>query len=315
METNKQICGNKRISFFFLAGLLILFVILSFSSINNVYGSDSEIIFGKNDENYLDNDLDELDNNTNNDIHNVYNNNLVLENDSEYRNDSIESNDSNDNESSNGTNNINIGSPNSAGGVTVSTSSNGHSVSKLASLDNTHFSKATSISFSANHSSISNLLSPNFYHSNYNNELLYGDYGGGNAFYPLNKKDSLEKIGENSIKAGNRDFNSFFSAFSYNSNYNEYTDSNIYNDNYFINPPLVILISNSNLDFKGTSIEKYNNFLNEISNLEFNKIAINEDISVIKSLESRPNPIFSALFFITIFMEHHDNGKEPLNSF
>lgn len=203
-----------------------------------------------------------------------------------------------------------MGSTNVSTSIKSSTSSNGCLVTSLGSVDNTYISKAISSS-SLPDSSIFSLSSDFSNYLNYNDKFFDPDCEGSYAFYTIDRNDRLEKIRENSIKEDNIDFNSLFSIFKYSDKYNKYDHDNV--NDYLINHPVVILISNS--DFKGTDLEKYNNFVNELSTINFNKIGANEQTSAILPFESRPKPILTVLFYITIFMEHHDNGKEPSNSF
>lgn len=333
MEDYKQRYDNKGLVVFCLAGIFILFFILSFYSLNNVYGSGNGITCSNNFNISLDNDLNNnqyinsnifnnsntINNSINNDSNNsntadnnIDNYNIVLENDSNYQNDSVQNTDSNETGDfeSNGTININVGSTNVSTSIKSSTSSNGCLVTSLGSVDNNYISKAISSS-SLPDSSIFSLSSDYSNYFNYNDNFFDPVYEDNYAFYTIDRNDRLEKIRENSIKGDNIDFNSLFSIFQYTDKYNKYDHDNV--NDYLINNPVVILISNS--DFKGTDLEKYNNFVNEISTINFNKIGANEQTSAILPFESRPKPILTVLFYITIFMEHHDNVKESSNSF
>lgn len=274
-----------RISFFVLMGLLVLFLILSFLSINNVYGFDSENITTNDiDFNHVDN---YLVNNLNQD------NNLVLDDNLDY------------NESIHDTRNITENSESSNDKVNVPTNiSEGKwtiTVGETSVKDST-----LNYDLSLEYTDLNEIF--------YSDTYLNDNYKSNNVY--LTEKDNLKKIGEKSTKLDNinklngTDFNNFYPIFQYpNSNNYIYYFNDINN---YINKHIVVIISNSN--FKGNGFENFNNFIKEIANVNFNKID-DEDTSFIQDFQSSPKPTLTILFFIKVFMKHHDHGKEHLNSF
>jgi len=285
MGTYEQRHDKRRISFFVLISFFALFLILSVFSINNVYGFDSESITS-----------------TNNDTNNI---NTSLANDSNQNNLSSDDNLDFHEES---VQNISSNETNDSGSSNVT-----------ADLNNsTAVSDYSTISVSASQKSNSQLVFTNSQSSNQSDvslkdSYLEGNYKNNNIHYLADNGNNSEKTEGKSIKLDNLNCNNFYSIFQYcNPNSNDYNDH--CNDiNNHINYNVVFLTSS--LDFKGTGLENSNNFIKEVSNLNCNKIDDDEDTSIIHDFQSNSNPILNILFFIKIFMEHHDNGKEHLNSF
>lgn len=316
MQNYKQIPDKRNLLTFMLGSFFVFFVLLSFFSINNVYGFDSEII--------EDNDNDTIDIDTINNVNNSWDNdsnqiNLFENDNSDYYDESIQNTSLNETENSEDSN------------VTIDIIKN----STITSNSNSITSSSNNIISSNNQ--YSNLFSPSIYinsrlnkQSDYSTNNIYlndkyhidvyfnKDYKSDNLHYIINNGNNLEEKEEKSTNLNNSDYmdcNEFYSIFQYyNSNFNNFNNYNGYcsDINDFINHNIVVSIpSNSH----GISFEYFNNFIKEINNLNFNKIDDGEDISIIQSFQSSPKPILTILFFIKIFIEHHNNGKEHLSSF
>ena len=255
---------------FILAGLFVLFSILSFFSIANAYGFDTEITTSS--------DIDTNDN------LNLYSESI--------QNTSKETNNS---ESSNAIIDINNSTPTS------------NSVSDSSSSDGVY---PVPDSSSAPNDSLSDMQS-----SYSDNDKYFNDnYKSNDAYYLIDNEDNLDKISKRSTNLYNIDFNSFYPIQYYNPNFNNYEE--YYNDiNDYIANHIVLIISNSNSNsILNGNHENFNNLIKEVANLNFNKVD-DEDTSSIGNFQSSPKPTLTILLFIKIFMEHHDNGKEHLNSF
>jgi len=286
----------------------VLFLILSFSSINNVYGYDSEVILDNNIDTSLTNDLNQS--------------NLFLD-------DNLASYDK---FSQNTLNNPIISRTSSAIFISdismfnFASSTFNYVELRYDSIDLTFNSidsstisvnKDTSISGDSQHP-ISQPVSDNSYLVEHQMDYFDDDsnlndnYKSIDVYYTIDNDDNLEETEEQFTKFDKIDFNNIYSIF-------QYYNSDFNNDNYFtdinnhINYNVVFLTSNS--DFKGTSLKNINNFIKEVSNLNLNKNDFKEDTSIVFVFQSDFKPTFTILFFIKIFMEHHDNGKEHLNSF
>ena len=266
---------DKRRRSFILAGLFVLFLILSFFSINNVYGVDNGI-------------------DTNSDI--GTNNNLGFNSESTSKSIQDISNETNSSESSNATNDNNYSV------IVINTGSNSHSSTK---------NNLTLGSTLAPNGSLSNSKSPHEGNENHFND----NYKSNNVYYLKDNGDNLDKASKKSTNLDTIDSSSFYSIFQDHDSIHDFDNyEGYYNDiNDYINNYIALSISksNSNLNGNGNS----NNLINEVANLNFNKIDNDEDTSTTWDFQSSPKPIFTILFFIKIFMEHHDNEKEHLNSF
>jgi len=271
MKTYKQKLDKRRKSFI-LAGLVVLFLILSFFSIANVYGVDNKIV-------------------TNSDI--ATTDNL------DFNSGSIQniSNETNDSEGSNGTIDMN-----NSVTISINSDSNSHNAG------NPSFIRPLTPNDSLSNSQSLHEDNEKYFNDNYKNN---------NAYYLRDNGDNLDKVSKKSTNLDTFDSNSFCSIFQdYNSNYNSNNYEGYYNDiNNHINNYIVLLISNSNSNLNGYGNGNFKNIIKEVANLDFNEVDNGEDTSTIGDFQSSPKPIFTILLFIKIFMEHHDNGKEHLNSF
>lgn len=122
--------------------------------------------------------------------------------------------------------------------------------------------------------------------------------------------NNIEKSEEKPTILKNFDYNKISYILIYIDNYytrnhnsnNDYENSYGIKYNFFIAPS--ILNSNENI------FKIFNNFIKIIYSFKVNKIHKNDNISTIKVFESNSKPVFNILFFTTIFMEYHSNGKE-----
>ena len=138
----------------------------------------------------------------------------------------------------------------------------------------------------------------------------YEDDNCKNSYDSYSDRDSLEKIGGKSTQSERVDFNNvYFISLYLDPGFNGY-----YNDilDYF-NHNIVLSISSSN--FKGNGFGSFNNFIKKVANIYFNKVDNHEDTLIIQDFQSSFHRTLTILFFIKIFMDFHNNGKEHLNSF
>lgn len=308
MQNYKQRPNKRRILPYVFGGFFLLFVILSFFSINNVYGFDNEIIKSNN--------VDDISiyniNNTNNYLDNDSNQIVLFGDDLNYSNDSIKNTSLNITENSENSN-ITIELEENSTIKSNVNINNDNNINNLISANN-QYSSLTS-------SSIANSLLNNQSPSSSNDNYFNDNYKNINVHYLMDNRDTLDKIEEKSTNIDNTDnieYDNFYSISQYyNLNFNNFNNSDNYNAylndlKEHINNNIVVLISS---DFKGLNLEHFNNFIKEIANLNLNKINNEEDNSIIRDFQSSSKPTLTILFFIKIFMEHHDNGKEHLSSF
>lgn len=308
MQNYKQRPNKRRILPYVFVGFFLLFVILSFFSINNVYGFDNEIIKSNN--------VDDISiyniNNTNNYLDNDSNQIVLFGDDLNYSNDSIKNTSLNITENSENSN-ITIELEENSTIKSNVNINNDNNINNLISANN-QYSSLTS-------SSIANSLLNNQSPSSSNDNYFNDNYKNINVHYLMDNRDTLDKIEEKSTNIDNTDnieYDNFYSISQYyNLNFNNFNNSDNYNAylndlKEHINNNIVVLISS---DFKGLNLEHFNNFIKEIANLNLNKINNEEDNSIIRDFQSSSKPTLTILFFIKIFMEHHDNGKEHLSSF
>lgn len=174
MENYRKRRYKGRISFFVLMGLFVLFLILSFFSINNVYGFDSENITTSDIAIY--NNTNDIINNVDNSLGNHLNqNNTILDNKLDYYNGSIynKSNITENFESSNDTLNVPKTIPNGDG---------------VKIYDESQITHSTSV---CSDSDAQCVYSDNSYlNDNYKN----------NKAYLTDNEDNLVKLGEKSSK-------------------------------------------------------------------------------------------------------------------
>ena len=258
----------------------MLFLVLSFFSIANVYGVDNEIVTSSDTVT-----ADNLD----------YNSEFVSE---PIQNISNETN-------SSGSFNVTTDTKNSGGTVNNGADSNSYNV---GTVGNPSVARPLTPNDSLSNSEPSHEDNENHFNDNYKNSDVY---------YLRDNGDNLYKISEKSTNLDTIDYSSFYSIFQdYNSNYNSDNYEGYYNDiNDHKNNYIVLLISHSNSNLNGQGNGNSNNLIKKVTNLNFNRVDNDEDASTIWDFQSCPKPIFTILLFIKIFMEHHDNGKEHLNSF
>jgi hypothetical protein len=120
------------------------------------------------------------------------------------------------------------------------------------------------------------------------------------------EKSDGKSTGDNIIDS-NGGFGSIISYYDPNS---EANNSDI---NEYLNQEFILIISS--LNFKGNGLENFNNFIKKVAKINFNKFDNDEDISIILYYQSSSSTNLTILFFIKIFMDFHNNGKEHLNSF
>jgi len=306
MRIYKQIQNKRRVSFFILGSFFVLFLVLSFFSINNVYGYDNEVILDNNVDTSLSNDLNR--------------NNLFLDDNLDFSDEPIQ----------NTLNEPLISRISSAIFISDISMFNFFSLTfdhvelRSNSIDSTvnyidssltSVNKDTSISWDSQYSITQSLSNNSYlrYQKDYftNDNHFKGNYKSTDVYYIIGNDNSLEKTEKQFTKLDNIDLNNIYSVF-------QYYDSDFNNDNYFtdinnyINYNIVFLTSSSDLK----SLKNTNNFIKEVSNINLNKDDCKEDTSIVFAFQSSGSkPTFTILFFIKVFMEHHDNGKEHLNSF
>ncbi len=324
----KQEFNGKKISLLILASLFAVFLIFSFSSIGNVYGADNEGLIGDEIDNSLADDLKET---------NVVQNTNSDSNEGTYTSTNSDSNTkSNDDDVGNGSNydvppqidtpqssqkTSNYGANSVDSGVIADKSFNSSGYGYVPNTD-----KSTCESCGMNPSEdTSDFQNPSYYSSdsnsfnlNYkeNDSLLKGNNDAGNINDMVNiARAATEKIDEKSVKMNNIDidFNNFYSATQYYEDDTTNSEDTNDNNNYLNNYNLVTLLSTS--DFQGKGIHNFYNFIKEVSNFSLNNVNTKEDTSLLDLFDTGPTPTMTILFFITLFMEHHDNGKESQNSF
>lgn len=134
----------------------------------------------------------------------------------------------------------------------------------------------------------------------------YNNYNSGHVTYNRTHNQISERSYENySIKFDNIDYNNIFDLLPYE-NIPESSDTANYDNEYN-----VVLISSSY--FTGKGVESFNKFIKAVSNFNFNKMIISNEFSSIPFFESVDAPILTISFFVAIFIEHHNNGKEHFN--
>ena len=281
---------------FILAGLFTLFLIVSFISISDAYGVDNEITTSSGITISSDIDTDDIDDSLSKDLNQ---NDLVLDDTFDSYSGIIQntSNETNKLESSNGTTD-----------TTNSLYSFGAIENVVSQKDSCSVPNASSVSTASSSDKQYGYVDSEDY--NYLNDNCKCN----NNNYLTDNRDNLDKLSEKSFNLDNIDFNSFYSIQYYNFiNYEEYYN----NLNDYINNNIVIITlnSNSNLNFSGNGFDNSNNLIKEVSNLNFAKVDDADDTSTIGDLQSSFKLNLTILLFIKIFMEHHDNGKEHLNSF
>jgi len=350
MKIYKQIPDERRMSFFILGSFFVLFLILSFSSINSVYGYDSEVISNNNIDTSLSNDFNQnnllLDDNLDSYDQSIHSYNESIRNNLNepsisrissvmFISDALTFNYVNSmfNYADSGSNSIGLtfnyvssmfnyadSGSNSIGLIISSVDLGSNSIGLIfSSVDSSPISvnRDTSISLDSQYSILQSVSNNSYlkYQMDYstNDTHLNANHKNTAVYYRINNDDCLEKTEEQFTKLDNIDFNNIYYIFQY---YNyDFNNDNYFNDiNNHINYNVVFLTSSS--DFKGTSFKNIDNFIKEVSNLNLNKNNANEDTSIDYDFQSSCyKPTVTILFFIKIFMDHHDNGKEHLNSF
>ncbi|KZX12083.1 hypothetical protein [Methanobrevibacter curvatus] len=311
---SKERYSKERLIFFALISFFALFLILSFSSINTVYGLDSDNILP------IGTDIS-LTNDSNTET-------LFFTDNLYFYNESIQNTNLNGTENlknCNSTINLNIS-------INISTDNHVTINKGISSYYNgSHKSDHILITSSASsNSQIDYVTNYEQFDSNFNTNLnnnfyfqidnaFKGNYlekenniGKENSIKNENNTEKKNNIGKKSINIENINYNSFYSILQYySSNFNNYYDYYNY-INLYVKHTTISLTSS---DFKGTPLLKFNNFIKEISNLNFTKIDEDKQNIIIHDSSTSFKPTLTILFFIKIFMEHHDNGKEHLISF
>jgi len=144
-------------------------------------------------------------------------------------------------------------------------------------------------------------------------EPCLGDNEPTNDNKSVSYRDSIEKIeGKSTISQGivSNGFNPIISYYDPNSEGRNNDNNDIVDDVY---QDLILPISS--LNFKGNGFDNFNNFIKKVANINYNKIDNDEDISIIQDFQSSSYSTLTILFFIKIFMDFHNNGKEHLTSF
>ncbi|MCL2157232.1 MAG: hypothetical protein FWH54_04335 [Methanobrevibacter sp.] len=123
-------------------------------------------------------------------------------------------------------------------------------------------------------------------------------------------RDNLEKIETKSTKLESIDSDDFYSII----NYYDPNSEGISNDlGDYLNQDIILSVSSFN--FKGNGFDSFKIFNKKVAIINFKNIDNDEDISIIQDFQSSSNVTLTILFFIKIFMDFHNNGKEHLNSF
>jgi hypothetical protein len=321
-EESKERSSKERLMFFALISFFALVLIFSFSSMDVVYGLDSENILPINIDTSLTNDL-------NTDTlfftDNLYSYNESIQNTTLKGTESLKK--SNSTINLNISINISIGSNISINNG-ISSYYNGshksdHILTTSSASSSSQIGYTTSWQFNSNFNTNFN---SNF-NSNFNNNDFYfqkdnalkgnclekeNNIGKENNIENENNIGKKDNIGKKYINIENITYDSFYSIFQYySSNFNNYYDYYNYISIYIKHTTISLTSS----DFKGTPLIKFNNFIKEISNLNFTKIDEDKQDLIIHDSSTSFKPSLNILFFIKIFMTHHDNGKEHLISF
>ena len=124
------------------------------------------------------------------------------------------------------------------------------------------------------------------------------------------KRNNLEKIDGKTTSSQSIDENGIDLII----DLNDYIPIQNYNDiNDYINQNIVVFISSNS---QGNGYENLYNFIKKVANINFNKFDNeNEDILILEDHQSSSYQTQTILFFIKIFMDYHNHGKEHLNSF
>ena len=285
MKSYKQ-SDKKKISFFILTGFFTLFLLLSFFSISNVYGVDSEVITSDINADHIDISL----------ANNLNQNNLVLNDNLDFYNESVEDiilNESGNSENINNTLNITVPTITfpTLNSTPITSPNDDRSIAydNYPTMDSESMLSDTPLN---NKSNQDNHITNN----SKNTDISY-------------LRDTTEKIEGKAVYLDNIGFNEVYFIFNFYGSDFEWYFNDIYD---YINQEIILPVS---LSSKGNGFENFNNFIKKVANIEFNNIDNDEDISFIQSFQSSSNTTLTILFFIKIFMDYHNNGKEHLNSF
>ena len=299
MKIYKQRHDKRKLSFFVFMGLLALFLILSFS-LNNVYALESDVISSSIDSDVISSSIDSdvisssidsdvISTNFDNEITIIDNDNEIISINNDY-NDIISSSDLNQS-------NLvldDILDFQNGSLIEINKNSNSKDSDFIIPFKDTMSSPSTGIVGNDNDVS-------------YENSKIADDSNSQSDYLEKNegKTTHLDNIDSDSI-----DSNSVYLISSFfNPDFNDYfIDICVY-----VNNDIVLIIST--LDFKGHGFESFNNFIKKVANFNFNKVENHEDIPLFQDFQSRSNVTLTILFFIKIFMDFHNNGKEHLNSF
>jgi hypothetical protein len=133
--------------------------------------------------------------------------------------------------------------------------------------------------------------------NNQNSDVSYSEKG-----------NNLEKTDGKATTIDKTDSTGFYFNIDF---YNSNSKGNFNDIKDYVNQDIVLLISSNS---QGNSLEN-NNFIKKVANINFNKIDNDEDFLPIPKLQSISFSTLTILFFMKIFMDFHNHGKERLNSF
>jgi len=277
MRIYKPKQDKMKISFFIFAGFLALFIMLSFFSINNVYATENELITS--------------------DI--AMGTGIAIGNDSDIGIDTV---DISVLPESNLDNPVLEGDDLNQDNIALDENIDFQNESMENISNKTEDSINNSVSLPSDKSVAMDYSSPMDMDSDHDKNIT------DNTNVP--NRDNLEKIETKSTKLESIDSDDFYSII----NYYDPNSEGISNDlGDYLNQDIILSVSSFN--FKGNGFDSFKIFNKKVAIINFKNIDNDEDISIIQDFQSSSNVTLTILFFIKIFMDFHNNGKEHLNSF
>ena len=303
MKIYKQKPDKRKTSFFIFTGIIALILVLSFSSITNVHANDGEVVLIDEEVPLA---IDENQGNSDSEV------NSDIGEESEEN----DSNESEDSESSNDTNNSKESLDDSDDENNDNSANNQENnfTDWEQELNNLQFANVTDRKVSKpKKNKVSNITKGNSEQKDVKSiDLKIIKLMVLNSLSKHNDSNSEKHYKDIDVKPIDLDIINYNDFYSFINQYDP-NSQEFFNDiNEQINKDILLPISS--LNFKGNG-ENFIQIIKKVANINFNKNDVDEEISIIQDNQSISFQTLTIPFYIKIFMDYHNHGKEHLNSF